>query len=120
MNDFDNEFNQERVTVKAPNWFVNAIKEFRIRNSIRITDVDFVAYLILQWEANKFWLEEDKIRDVLKLIGSNQSFIHLPDDKDWELGRVSVLKEIRDEYFNPAESNSPKIESPKNIGKLLK
>lgn len=108
--DYD-EYNQDQqIKIKAPNWFVQAMKEFRLRNSIKMADIDFAMYLTLQYESNKEWITEGNIRNALQIIGSKQTYPHLPDDKDWYKTYSLFMKEIQDNYI---ESEKLAIEDNK-------
>lgn len=89
------EYNQDQaLNVKAPNWFVSAIKEHVIRNSIKTNPYEFAMYLNLQWDSNQDWLTEPEIRNIIQRIGRGQNYPHLPDDKDWERAKPKDLAAI--------------------------
>lgn len=81
--EIDRSESQDTQTVKCPRWFLDAMRAFVIRNSIKITQPDFIAYLTLTWDAHKDWLRQEIIGAVLSRIVAENKIFTLPTDSHW-------------------------------------
>lgn len=79
----DRSESQLGMEINAPDWFVNPLRGFVIRNGIKTDPRMLCQYLELTYEENKDWLTQDNIVPVLKKIGENQKWAHLPEDNEW-------------------------------------
>lgn len=96
--EIDRSESQERQTVKCPRWFLDAMRAFVVRNSIKITQPDFVAYLTLTWDAHKDWLTQDNISAVLQHIVTENKLFTLPMDSHWMSAKPKP-KDVRNDLL---------------------
>lgn len=81
--DMDQRSPGERINAAAPRFFVDAMKKYIVRNSIKITAPEFAFYCACTWEAQKHWLSEKNINWAIQHIVSDLPFPRLPADTDW-------------------------------------
>lgn len=81
--DMDQTSPTDRIRAAAPAFFVDAMKKYLARNSIRTTAPEFAFYCACTWDEQKDWLSADNINDVLREIVCDLPFPRLPADTDW-------------------------------------
>lgn len=81
--DIDQRGPGERINAAAPRFFVDAMKKYIARNSIRTTAPEFAFYCACTWDAQKHWLSADNIDWAIQWIVSELPFPRLPADTDW-------------------------------------
>lgn len=81
--DIDQRAPGERINAAAPRFFVDAMKKYIARNSIRTTAPEFAFYCACTWDAQKEWLTAENIDWAIQWIISELPFPRLPADTDW-------------------------------------
>ena len=92
--DMDQTNPAERIRAAAPSFFVDAMKKYLARNSIRITAPEFAFYCACTWDEQKDWLSAENINDVLREIVCNLQYPRLPADPDWVKPREAYYKKL--------------------------
>ena len=93
--DMDQTSPAEKIRAAAPMFFVDALKKYLARNSIRTTAPEFAFYCACTWDEQKDWLTEENINDVLRMIVCKLPFPRLPADTDWVEPRAEYYAEKR-------------------------
>lgn len=81
--DYDQTSPSDRIRAAAPAFFVDAMKKYIARNSIKTTAPEFAFYCACTWEAQQSWLTAENIGDAIAVIISELPFPRLPSDPDW-------------------------------------
>lgn len=81
--DIDQRAPGERINAAAPRFFVDAMKKYIARNSIRTTAPEFAFYCACTWDAQKHWLTDKNIDWAIRQIVAGLPFPRLPADPDW-------------------------------------
>ena len=107
--DMDQTSTADRIRSAAPAFFVDAMKKYIVRNSIKITTPEFVFYCACTWEAQKHWLNADNMGWAIEYIVSELQFPRLPADPDWLKPAREYLAEKRREEQERLEQEERKL-----------
>lgn len=107
--DMDQTSTADRIRAAAPAFFVDAMKKYIVRNSIKITTPEFVFYCACTWEAQKHWLNADNMGWAIEYIVSELQFPRLPADPDWLKPAREYLAEKRREEQERLEQEERKL-----------
>ena len=66
--DIDQTNPADRMRAAAPAFFVDTMKKYISRNSIKISAPEFVMYCACTWDAQKHWLTADNIGWAIQVI----------------------------------------------------
>lgn len=111
--DMDQTNPAERIRAAAPSFFVDAMKKYLARNSIRITAPEFAFYCACTWDEQKDWLSAENINDVLREIVCNLQYPRLPADPDWVKPREAYYTEKHRQEQEAAYWKQKALEKPR-------
>ena len=81
--DMDQTNPADRIRAAAPAFFVDTMKKYIARNSIKTTAPEFAFYCACTWDAQKHWLTADNMDWAIQWIVSELPYPRLPADTDW-------------------------------------
>lgn len=112
--DIDQTNPTDRIRAAAPAFFVDAMKKYLARNSIRTTAPEFAFYCACTWDEQKDWLSADNINDVLREIVCDLPFPRLPADTDWVKPRGEYYAEKRRQEQELEYQKRKALEKPRS------
>lgn len=101
----------DKIRTAAPAFFVNALKKYIARNSIKITAPEFAIYCACTWEAQSHWLNPENLDWALKWIVSDLPFPRMPADTDWYKPWNEWATEQR--YLESERKKNLRLEKPR-------
>lgn len=111
--DTDQRSPAEKMRAAAPAFFVDAMKKYIARNSIKINAAEFVFYCACTWDEQKTWLTADNIDWAIRYIVSDLPFPRMPADTDW----VKPYQEWRAEEYRKAREAEQKRQAAMRLAR---
>ena len=112
--DMDQTNPTDRIRAAAPAFFVDAMKKYLARNSIRTTAPEFAFYCACTWDEQKEWLSAENINDVLREIVYDLPFPRLPAYTDWVKPRGEYYAEKRRQEQELEYQKRKALEKPRS------